>query len=32
VNQAIATLKSNGTLKQLEDKWLQTDASVPVFS
>jgi len=32
VNQAIATLKSNGTLKQLEDQWLQTDASVPVFS
>jgi polar amino acid transport system substrate-binding protein len=32
VDQAIATLQSNGTLKQLEDKWLQTDASVPVFS
>jgi polar amino acid transport system substrate-binding protein len=32
VNQAIAALKSNGTLQQLEDTWLQTDASVPVFS
>ena len=32
VNQAIAALKSNGTLQQLQDTWLQTDASVPVFS
>ena len=32
VNQAIAALKSNGTLQQLEDTWLQTDPSVPVFS
>ena len=32
VNQAIAALKSNGTLQQLLDTWLQTDASVPVFS
>src|SRR5262245_2437646 len=32
VNQAIATLESNGTLQQLQDKWLTTDASVPVFN
>jgi polar amino acid transport system substrate-binding protein len=32
VNQATAALKSNGTLQQLQDTWLQTDASVPVFS
>src|SRR6476661_2292528 len=32
VNQAIAALKTNGTLQQLQDTWLQTDASVPVFS
>ena len=32
VNQAIAALKSNGTLQQLQEKWLTTDASVPVFS
>jgi polar amino acid transport system substrate-binding protein len=32
VDQAIAALKSNGTLQQLQDTWLQTDASVPVFS
>jgi polar amino acid transport system substrate-binding protein len=32
VNQAIAALESNGTLQQLQDTWLQTDASVPVFS
>src|SRR5262249_61776256 len=32
VNQAIATLESNGTLQQLQGKWLTTDASVPVFS
>jgi polar amino acid transport system substrate-binding protein len=32
VNQAIGALKSNGTLQQLQDTWLTTDASVPVFS
>jgi polar amino acid transport system substrate-binding protein len=32
VNQAIAALTSNGTLQQLQDTWLQTDTSVPVFS
>ncbi len=32
VNQAIAALQSNGTLTQLQDAWLQTDADVPVFS
>lgn len=32
VDQAIATLKSDGTLDQLQEKWLQTDAAVPVFS
>jgi len=32
VNQAIAALKSNGTLQQLQDQWLTTDANVPVFS
>jgi len=32
VSQAIATLDSNGTLKQLDNEWLETDASVPVFS
>jgi len=31
VNQAIATLKSNGTLTKLQNQWLQTDANVPVF-
>jgi polar amino acid transport system substrate-binding protein len=31
VNQAIETLKSNGTLQHLQNQWLQTDASVPVF-
>jgi polar amino acid transport system substrate-binding protein len=32
VNQAIAALKSNGTLQQLQDQWLTTDTNVPVFS
>ncbi len=32
VNQAIAALQSNGTLTQLQNTWLQTDANVPVFS
>jgi polar amino acid transport system substrate-binding protein len=32
VNEAIAALQSNGTLTQLQDTWLQTDADVPVFS
>jgi polar amino acid transport system substrate-binding protein len=32
VNEAIAALQSNGTLKQLDNQWLETDASVPVFS
>jgi polar amino acid transport system substrate-binding protein len=32
VNQAIATLNSNGTLTQLQNTWLQTSADVPVFS
>jgi polar amino acid transport system substrate-binding protein len=32
VNQAITALKSNGTLQQLQDQWLTTDANVPVFS
>ena len=32
VNQAIAALKADGTLTQLQDTWLQTDADVPVFS
>jgi polar amino acid transport system substrate-binding protein len=32
VNEAIGTLNSNGTLQQLQDQWLQTDANVPVFS
>lgn len=32
VNQAIETLTTNGTLDQLKDQWLETDASVPVFS
>jgi len=31
VNQAIDALKTNSTLQQLQDQWLQTDASVPVF-
>jgi len=31
VNQAIATLQSNGTLQDLQDQWLTTDANVPVF-
>jgi len=31
VNQAIGALKTSGTLKQLQDQWLQTDANVPVF-
>ncbi|HTG46506.1 MAG TPA: ABC transporter substrate-binding protein [Actinomycetota bacterium] len=32
VNQAIAALKADGTLTKLQNKWLQTDADVPVFS
>jgi polar amino acid transport system substrate-binding protein len=32
VNQAIDALRSNGTLDQLKSQWLETDASVPVFS
>ena len=32
VNQAIDALKTNGTLQQLQSTWLQTDASVPVFT
>ena len=32
VNQAIATLKSNGTLQDLQDQWLTTDVNVPVFT
>jgi polar amino acid transport system substrate-binding protein len=31
VNQAIAVLKSNGTLQDLQDQWLSTDVNVPVF-
>ena len=32
VDQAIDALKTNGTLQQLQSTWLQTDASVPVFT
>jgi polar amino acid transport system substrate-binding protein len=32
VNQAIAALKEDGTLEELQQKWLETDADVPVFS
>jgi polar amino acid transport system substrate-binding protein len=29
---AIAALRENGTLDELQDEWLETDTSVPVFS
>jgi polar amino acid transport system substrate-binding protein len=32
VNQAIEALKEDGTLEELQQKWLETDADVPVFS
>jgi len=32
VNQAIQALKDDGTLAELQNKWLETDADVPVFS
>jgi len=32
VNQALATLTTNGTLQDLQDEWLSTDVNVPVFS
>jgi hypothetical protein len=32
VNQAIATLRDNGTLDDLQSTWLETDTNVPVFS
>ena len=32
VDQAIETLQQNGTLEQLQSKWLETDTDVPVFS
>jgi polar amino acid transport system substrate-binding protein len=32
VNQAIEALKADGTLEELQQKWLETDADVPVFS
>ncbi|HYX79123.1 MAG TPA: transporter substrate-binding domain-containing protein, partial [Actinomycetota bacterium] len=32
VNQAIETLKSNGTLDQLQKRWLANYASVPLIS
>jgi polar amino acid transport system substrate-binding protein len=32
VNLGIAELESDGTLQELQDKWLTTDVDVPVFS
>jgi polar amino acid transport system substrate-binding protein len=32
VNQGIEALKADGTLDELQQQWLQTDADVPVFS
>jgi polar amino acid transport system substrate-binding protein len=32
VNQAIEGLRDDGTLQELQDKWLKTDVNVPVFS
>jgi polar amino acid transport system substrate-binding protein len=31
VNQAIATLKANGTLKQLQNKWISSAANAPLL-
>ena len=31
VNQALATMKSDGTLDQIEQKWLSQTVSVPVL-
>ena len=32
VNLAIAAMEEDGTLEDLKEKWLETDASVPTFS